>query len=162
MNNDRSAAPIGFFRLFLAAALLIACVAFIWSNSLQDAFQSGLRSQKMADFLVGVLGNVLPKGHWVLEYVRTHVRKIAHAVEFFALGTGAMVFFMVLRRVNISTILHAILLVLAVAVIDETIQSYTGRGDSVRDVVLDFCGGLAGVVVVGIGSFITRAGWGKG
>ena len=30
---------------------------------------------------------------------------------------------------------------------DEFIQSFTGRGSSVRDVVLDFCGALTGMLL---------------
>jgi len=156
MRDERTQPPIGLFRLFLAMALVPGCVAFIWSNSFLSAAESSLRSKVVADFLVGILSNVLPRGHWILQYVYANVRKIAHAVEFFVLGMGTVFFFVLLRRVNVHTLLHALLIVVVVAVIDETIQSFTGRGDSVRDVVLDSVSGLAGIALMGIGSALIR------
>jgi len=43
-----------------------------------------------------------------------------------------------------TTVLFGTLLA---AVTDEFIQSFTGRGSSVRDVVLDFCGALTGMLL---------------
>lgn len=158
-NNDYE--PIGWFRILLAGALLVGCVAFIWSNSLQSMVESGLRSQAVADFLVRVIGKVLGTGHWIVQYVAKNVRKIAHAVEFFVLGGMAGMMLVVLRRVTPHMVIHAVSLVLAVAVADESIQIVTGRGAMVQDILLDFCGGIAGLAVLLVGWGVLRMLFGR-
>ncbi|MEG1550746.1 MAG: VanZ family protein, partial [Oscillospiraceae bacterium] len=44
--------------------------------------------------------------------------------------------------------------VLAIAVVDEAIQIFSGRGPAVQDVILDFCGALVGVLLVLLIGFI--------
>ncbi len=140
--------PIGVWRAAAACALLVACVWFIWSNSMLSSAASSQRSQAVANYLAKVLGGTLGHSNYLVHYVRTHVRKIAHAVEFCALGMTAVVMLTVLRRVNVHTVLHAAFFVLLVALADETIQLFTGRGSQVQDIVLDFAGGVSGIVLL--------------
>ncbi|MDR0898627.1 MAG: VanZ family protein, partial [Oscillospiraceae bacterium] len=71
-----------------------------------------------------------------------------HAVEFAALGAAAVLLLTALRRVHAHMLLHAAGAVLAVAVADEAIQIFTGRGAMVQDVLLDFAGGMVGLLVM--------------
>ena len=58
---------------------------------------------------------------------------------------------MVVNRLTLHTALHGVFLGLLVAVADETLQLFVdGRGSSVRDVVIDFCGVLGGSVILWI------------
>ncbi|MCL1964091.1 MAG: VanZ family protein [Firmicutes bacterium] len=141
------APPAGWFRVALALLLVAGCVFFIWYNSTLSPAESARQSQRVADFLARLLGGRLG---WrrLAAYVQAHARKIAHAVEFFSLGTAAALMLATLRRVTWHTALHASFLVLCVAVTDEAIQMYTGRGSAVRDILLDFSGGMAGMLSV--------------
>ena len=65
------------------------------------------------------------------------VRKLAHFTEFFVLGLELAVLFC-------SFSSKPILFSLLVALTDETIQLFTGRGSQVKDVWLDFFGACTG------------------
>ena len=76
------------------------------------------------------------------------VRKAAHFTEYFIL---AMLLFLTFRSFNVSLWnqgVYSLFLVLLCAVLDEYLQSFVFRTSSVSDVVLDFCGGLIGVVML--------------
>ncbi len=139
--------PIGITRALLAAVLMIGCVLFIWGNSFLDGEASGRISEAVAVFLSKVLGAIFGKSSNLVLFVRMNMRKIAHALEFFVLGFTSMVFLVLLRRVNAHMVAHAFLLVLAVAVADEAIQGFVAyRGSQVQDILLDFGGGMAGIL----------------
>ena len=144
MNKQNE--PIGWFRVALALLLLGGCVWFIWSNSALSPAESGRRSQMVADFLVRVLRGLLDSRSPLIRFVQANVRKIAHAVEFFVLGSVSVMMLIVLRRIHGHMLLHAVLLVLSVAVADESIQIFSGRGAMVQDVLLDFVGGMVGIL----------------
>jgi VanZ family protein len=129
----------------LACLLLVGCAWFIWGNSILSPAESNAQSELFTDFLARILGDSSGSASRVLRYMSTHVRKLAHAAEFAALGIAAAVILILLRRVNPHMVAHAFFLVLSVAVADEAIQIYTGRGAQVRDILLDFAGGSAGL-----------------
>jgi len=135
-------------RVLIAGTLLVLCIWFIWSNSLLDAYASGLRSQAVAQFIARELAKVLGPRSPIVRFVLLNIRKIAHAVEFFVLGALSALMLIVLRRTSVHMILHAVLLCLFVAVADESIQIFTGRGAMVQDILLDFGASLAGMLVM--------------
>lgn len=80
-----------------------------------------------------------------------NVRKIAHVVEFSALGMAVICLSIFCYRVfNVKTYGTAFFYVLAVAVADEHIQSFSDRSSSTSDIILDFFGALIGFCIVGI------------
>ena len=78
--------------------------------------------------------------------IQLHLRKIAHFVEFFSLGllSSLSVIFL-----GASKILIAFSLISApiVALLDETVQIFSGRGSSVKDVWIDSLGFFAAALV---------------
>ncbi|MDR0928881.1 MAG: VanZ family protein [Oscillospiraceae bacterium] len=132
----------------LAVALVGGVIWFIWSNSLLSGMESGLRSQAVAEALGRLFRWLLGENSSFARYIVQNVRKVAHAVEFAALGAAAVLLLAALRRVNAHMLLHAIGAVLAVAVADEAIQIFTGRGAMVQDVLLDFAGGMVGLLAM--------------
>jgi len=52
-----------------------------------------------------------------------------------------------LRKVTLQSIFNCLFAGLAVAIVDETIQIFSARGSQVSDVLLDFSGVVAGVVI---------------
>lgn len=135
-------------RAVVALLLLLGCVFLIFGNSLLGPYESGLRSQAVADFIADFLGRRLGPNHAVVRFAVRNVRKIAHAVEFSLLGVVAALMLVILRRTTGHMVLHAVLLVLGVAVADESIQIFTGRGAQVQDILLDFFAGIAGLTLL--------------
>ena len=78
-----------------------------------------------------------------------YIRKFAHGFEFLVL---ALIIFLTLKYFNIKNrecIIYTVFIVLLYAVIDEYRQLYIpGRTSSVRDIVIDFIGGIVGVVIL--------------
>lgn len=76
------------------------------------------------------------------------IRKLAHFIEYFIL---AILVFLLLRDSTVKTkdiVIYTLFFVLCIAVIDEFIQSFVGRGSNVRDVVIDFSGGIMGIGLI--------------
>ena len=134
-------------RIVLALALLGLCVAFIWSNSLQSPEASASRSEAIAAFITPILSNIFGPQSSIVSFVYFRIRKIAHALEFAMLGMTSIAMLGILGRIKASTTVYAAFMVLLVAVTDETIQLFTNRGASVADIVLDFAGGIAGILI---------------
>lgn len=131
-------------RKVRAAVFLLLAVGiwiFIFSNSVKNGAESNAISGRVAEFLRPLLN---PNG-WIEEaaYLRL-VRKIAHFVEFGALGvclSGA--------AVNLDLVcLWPLGLSVLTACADETLQAFTGRTNSIKDVVLDSTGAACGVLFV--------------
>lgn len=78
-----------------------------------------------------------------------YIRKFAHGFEFLVLS---LIVLSALKSFNIKNrdcIIYTLFIVLLYAVIDEYRQLYIpGRTSSVRDVVIDFIGGIGGVIIL--------------
>lgn len=160
--THREHRPLSPWRVLLAVALLAACILFIWSNSLKPPDVSAQFSKRVAEVLYRLLSPLFGAGSWIVRFTQTYIRKIGHAVEFAMLGVTLVTMLAVLGRVRGHFIAHAAFVVLMVAVADETIQFFTGRGSSVLDVVLDFAGGLGGILVALAVCALVRALSGRG
>ena len=78
--------------------------------------------------------------------IRGSVRKIAHAVEFTLLGLSvAGLLIVVKNNFNKLFLGWGYFYCLFVGVIDEFIQTFTGRTSMVRDVLIDFSGAFTGL-----------------
>ena len=121
-------------RIFeTAAAGILLCI--IWGHSMMSPSASTAES----DWVAGFVDFGLPWGQ--LTYL---IRKTAHFSEFAA---WVAVAFLNLRHVSgyrPQTWVNALFAGLLVAVTDEFIQLFSGRGSLVADVVLDFGGCLFG------------------
>ena len=130
-------------RLLLFVILTLLIVAFIWSNSCKSGEESGAQSGRLTRFLQGILD---PTGKIPQESFHHFVRKAAHFTEFAALGLSLCgLFRAIFRDTGRAHFAMPVLLSLMVAVADEYIQLFTGRGSAVADVVLDFSGALFGL-----------------
>lgn len=131
--------------LFSAVAVI---TSLIFCNSFSDFAHSHASSNAITEI-------VLPHEYATNETVLLVVRKLAHIVEFAALG--CVVFLLVHSLVKKYSLLgYALFYVLLVGVIDEHIQSFSDRANSTGDVILDFCGALIGFLVVWLASKVYR------
>lgn len=132
------------WTLFFGILTLIA-VLVIFENSLQSRLSSSQRSGTVLALLLPLLRRI----PWIPRraYHRL-IRKAAHMIEFAALGfslTG-LCFALPGKRTprRCAGMAAAALLI---AMLDETIQLFTGRSGSVLDVLLDFSGALCGLLL---------------
>lgn len=120
--------------IWLILALLT--VGFIFSNSLPSIPDSRAQSSRVLELLEPLFAVFVGENVVTLHFVR----KLAHFVEFGALGVELG--FLYARR-SAAPFLTALL----VALSDETIQIFAQRGSQVKDVWLDFSGASTGIVV---------------
>ena len=134
--------------LIVFAVLSLVIIAFIWGNSMQSLETSGEKSKVLTEV---VKPKVDPENKMESYVVENFLRKCAHLLEFMALGICVGGFTVNLGRLRKERYLSMpLLIVLVVAVNDEFIQSFTGRGTAVTDVVLDFGGAVLGLVLVAL------------
>ena len=134
-------------RKKLLILLLVLLLAFIWGQSLLSVETSSAESMSVLDILRPALVFIFGKA----AVTHNFVRKLAHFAEFFLLGATL---FSLLPRGKWRLPLSAGLCLLA-ALLDETIQIFSGRGDQISDVWLDFSGAASGILLF----FLLRLLW---
>ena len=123
--------------------LIVVLFAFIWGNSLESIPDSRARSSVVKDMVEPLLEVFVGEGNVTMNLVR----KLAHLIEFGLLGVGLTVFVILRKQRGLQAIVNCLFVGLIVALADETIQLYSNRGSQVQDVLLDFGGVAAGVVL---------------
>lgn len=126
---------------------ILLTVAFIFYNSAQPVPESQKASASVAETIVSVAPNGGEFfGSW--NSFVNYIRKAAHALEFFVLGTElSLLFFAVLQKRGVQAVWNVLTLALLTAVTDESIQILSGRGPRVQDVLLDFSGGAVAMLL---------------
>lgn len=134
-------------RIILFSVLSVLIVAFIYSNSLPSIPESRETSLSVAALLRPLLD---PHHRLDDDVYHNLVRKLAHLTEFGALGmslTALSAQFPRKKRYLLGTPLAA---AAVVALTDEGLQFFTGRGNSMRDVCIDIGGAVCGIAVVAL------------
>lgn len=134
----------------IAAALVLSV---IYGQSMLNAEESGNFSGFVMTFLKPLLD---PSGRFDPEEFHLFLRKAGHFAEYTALGVcagGMAANYGYLKQRRFLAL--PMLATLAVAVSDEFLQSFTGRGSAVADVVLDYAGALFGLGLMGLFQWIT-------
>lgn len=125
-----------FFVLFSVLAVLLT--GFIFYNSMQDADVSHVQSASV----LNMLSSVIPG---LTEHV---VRKLAHFLEYAALGWDLFALSVFFRRCFPRRILPLAACFPGIPVIDECIQLFSaGRSAQFTDVCLDWSGMVFGALV---------------
>jgi len=129
----------------ILSIIILATLAFIWIHSCMDREDSSMESGFVYDLLCPFFELFMGKGN-VTEHF---MRKLAHFTEFFGLGLELMLF-MRLEFLKVKPVLPVNAWVFGTfcALIDETIQLFSGRGPAVQDVWLDSAGCLTGVLIM--------------
>lgn len=152
MEQQKTSPWLIAFRVIFTFAL-IACIAFIFRNSLETGAQSSVRSQE----LMALLNKLLGKLH--LGPLSEHtIRKLAHFAEFTMEGFLLMLCLRVYTRRFVRHVSWPLLAGMSTALMDETIQlSIPNRTSSVTDVWIDMAGVIAGLFVALVILLILRA-----
>ena len=130
--------------------LLLLNLWFIWGNSLLPPHASNAISDKVTE----IIQSVFAVQHEEQEKTDTwwtsaHMRKLAHATEFAALGALSTAYASARGKRLLRDCWPFILLCgVLTALTDETIQLFTGRTSAVKDVWIDSGGFAAGMVVI--------------
>ncbi len=134
--------------------VLVIGMAFVWGHSMIPATGSAEESRIIGEIIKPFLEIFVGEGN-VTDHL---VRKLAHFTEYGVLGFAMGANVAIRGRVpsdgergrRIYRWTYGLLLMLAIAVVDESIQIVTpGRGAMIADVLLDMCGSLAGILVAG-------------
>ena len=139
MIKERKIKPLSVVVL----ASTLVCMIFIWYRSTLSAIDSTVESTNVLNFF-----EVFLRGLGLnVELTDFIIRKTAHFCEFALLGCLVMWSAYLLNyKLNIN-LLPVGLVCLTTAIIDEIIQIYSpGRSCQFGDVILDFCGAVAGIV----------------
>ncbi|MBO6093308.1 MAG: VanZ family protein [Oscillospiraceae bacterium] len=123
--------------------LIFLTLAVIWGHSLLGREASSEESGFVMKLLAPLLEVIVGKGN-VTEHL---VRKLAHFCEFFVFGAELLLFF-TLSKNRKDAFLLALSHGLFTALVDETIQIFSGRGPMIPDIWLDFSGVTVGALLV--------------
>ena len=129
----------------ILAVLIALMLLFIWSNSLAGSKQSNALSGWVEKLLKPFLD---PNGKIPAKVFDYEVRKAAHVTEYAILGILLAWLSIPIKKQDVWLLLFAVLMT---AVIDETIQIFTGRTSQVQDIWIDFFGTGAGMLLVFLG-----------
>ena len=147
------------YLLLLFSLLTILVTGYIFSNSMKNSEESHAQSNAVMEVVEPVLTPVIRQDteeatEKKLSFV---VRKAAHFIEFAALGIcvgGFAVSLSALKKRSLWGLGPVICL--AVAGCDEFIQSFFDRTSSIKDVALDMCGSIAGLLLVAVVVFLWK------
>ena len=135
----------------VALVLTVACVAFIFSNSLDSGVESGEKSSAVHKLVNEVAHSV----GMTREISHATIRTLAHFAEFAALGALLALDVALLASVDPAASLsreHGVLLLslpasILVAIVDELLQLLSpGRATQFLDVLVDSGGALCGLL----------------
>lgn len=151
MEREKTSPWLIVFRVIFTAAL-IACIAFIFRNSMESGTVSSARSQAVMVYI----NNLLAKVH--LGPLSEHtVRKLAHFSEFALEGFLLMLCIRVYTKHFVRHMSWPLLGGMTTALMDETIQLHSpNRTSSVVDVWIDMSGVVAGLLFALIILLIVR------
>ena len=129
---------------YLSVLLTSVTLVFIFIQSLLPPTVSGAESGWVATLLGDVFGETTVLGRFLIE----HVRKIAHFLEYGALGAETLWLLYAFReQLPLPLCRTAPLWGLAVGFVDETLQCFSSRGPAIADVWLDGAGFATGFLL---------------
>ena len=140
-------------RKLFWGVLLVLNLALIWGNSLVSGAESGQMSGGIMDFVMDLLR--IPAEY--SDTVHMLIRKLAHITEFACLSALITWCLGRVKEKRVHQILLAVLISMAVALMDETIQLRTpDRGPSLVDVWIDTLGAVLGMTVAQLGYHLKK------
>ena len=133
----------------IGICLIALTLLYIWSNSLQSAFQSNEQSKKVLE----VIEEVFHTPPLETKEAQHIVRKVAHMAEFALLGLEMTLLLFIAGKKLKQNVIIILFIGLASAIVDETIQAFTQRGSQVMDIWIDFIGLISGIGL-GLSAFV--------
>ena len=131
------------YTVLILSIIITLCIIF--GNSLKGPVES----VEQSDAVVEVVRPIIDPNEQMSKDTISHlVRKSAHFVEYFVLGIEcALLAYHTKRKFTVSGAICSAAFCLLMGNIDEFIQSFTDRGSSVSDSLLDLCGAIVGIAI---------------
>lgn len=146
--NNLFSARYRFLHGILVLCLTLLWTAFIFMQSANNAAESIQQSNKVVEIVENTIETV---GIEIKDSdVLTHlIRKSAHFLEFGILGALSFLSIKAFRLKHFGFVLFSFGYCVAVACLDEYIQTFfQGRSCQISDVILDISGSLCAVLVL--------------
>ena len=143
-------------RAVVFGLLALAILCFIWGQSMLPREASAQESSRLVDLLKPILD---PYGRIDDDVFHHYVRKAAHFTEYAVFGFCLAGFLRSLKPCGKKRyLLPSVLLCVLVAGTDECIQMFSpDRGPRLRDVALDACGAMFGILILLLFVFLIQA-----
>ena len=122
-----------------SAVLMIIMMVTVLSFFVQSALPpeaSSAESNAVSDAIEPIIPSDTPVG----EFVHPNIRKIGHFSEFGLLGLEAAIFVFLYAKKRATASAFAFVFAQLVALLDETVQIFSGRGPEITDVWIDILG----------------------
>ena len=128
--------------------IIAATLAFIWIHSCMGKIESTEESGSFFEILGPFFEVFVGKGN----VTELFIRKLAHFTEFFGLGLELKLFMkqVLIKAPKAVRFMNAWIFGTMCALIDETIQIFSGRSPMIQDVWLDSAGCFCGVIVMSL------------
>ena len=129
-------------KTFVYRLLQIILILLILGSIAHAFYQSSLppkKSEEVSDKVGEIIEEIIPPETKPGEYIQKNLRKLAHFSEFFLIGLCAALHTVIYYRKTggfVSLFPFGII----VALLDETVQIFSGRGASVKDIWIDTLG----------------------
>jgi len=131
--------------------VFVLIICFIWINSSFSSHFSYEISNTVVKILSGMVTHAEKEtAHSLMPAISLNVRKLAHFLEYTALGCAAMM----LKLKSERKLTDVLFLGMGIAVVDETIQIFDGRTSMIKDVWIDLSGFLVGLLLVWVGNCV--------
>ncbi len=138
------------FRIILIVFISLNLL-FIFINSALPIEKSLAESEAVKDAVI----DVLPEHTAVVSFVSDNIRSIAHFAEYALLGFLCTLYSMLYIKRTPVTVSYLVVAGLIIGFLDETVQIFSGRGSSIKDVWLDFSGYLTALLLT-LSAFLLR------
>lgn len=134
-------------KIVIIFVLILLNICFIFGQSFVPPDPSNSLSGKFDSILEGILGKLFDFAGDLYYFTR----KFAHFIEFFVLGILTFTNLYIIKKTfQKSYYGYGLFFTLVVAVTDEFIQLFNGRTSLITDVILDFSGVVAGLLLVSL------------
>lgn len=120
-------------------ALIVVMTITVLSFFVQSALPPETSSAE-SDAVSDAIEPIIPSDTPVGEIVHPNIRKIGHFSEFGLLGLEAAIFVFLYTKKRIRATAVAFISAQLIALLDETVQIFSGRGPEITDVWIDIFG----------------------
>lgn len=129
-------------------AIIFTFITILWTGFIFfNSFMNGTASTKESNFVLEIVYKILGEG----SISPALLRKAAHFTEYFILGTLLLKTVWEYKHMIFKVITVPLFFGLFTAVCDETIQLFSeGRSGQVSDILIDFSGVVAGIIITGL------------
>lgn len=137
-------------KTFIYRLLQITLILLIFATVIHAFFQSSLppkESAEVSDKVGEIIEEIIPPETKPGEYIQKNLRKLAHFSEFFFLGLCTAAYTVIYFRKK-GGFLSLFPFGMITALLDETVQIFSKRGASVKDIWIDTLGYSSAAVCV--------------